>query len=244
MRKRNAGCQWMAILYGTLGSVLMRDLYKGSHNLQLDVAGMTLCPRLQDSLASSVELVSPLVRVPFTLNSVPGLDNKLCSHCEYRRERGKCFPGSLTSTHFSLWLTPFQATLGICGPRSRGPLVPQPCPYSSCPWFCYATGGTCADKPVCSFKFIHTCCPTAAQGEGVLTMKWSPLSGSWLWTIWGREFQSHEYLGNGLEGECIPQPCRMLAPWGRMVRGGRRGHLKHQPNLGLPVLPDFQSSCF
>lgn len=31
--KKNAGYQWMTIIYGTLGSMSLRDLYKGSHCL-------------------------------------------------------------------------------------------------------------------------------------------------------------------------------------------------------------------
>lgn len=42
MGKKNAECQWMAIIYGALGSELMRGHYKGNHGLQFGAVRMTL----------------------------------------------------------------------------------------------------------------------------------------------------------------------------------------------------------
>lgn len=42
MGKKNAEFQWMAIIYGALGSELMRGHYKGNHGLQFGAVRMTL----------------------------------------------------------------------------------------------------------------------------------------------------------------------------------------------------------
>lgn len=120
------GWQWMPIIYVTqcYWEIFIRE----ATTCGLVWRAWLYIPVCKMVLASPVELVSHLVWVSY-IQQCPGLYNKLCSSCEYRRKIKKCFLGFVNSTQSVIYLIP-EPPLMFVGPI-RGPHVPRP--FSSCP---------------------------------------------------------------------------------------------------------------